>query len=110
MFIWRGLGLLIVFVALLSYAVGAGVGFLIGERVGWRVHPSTGFGLAIGAGLAWFLLRAFARWRGEHQDSLFFIPARYWAWIALIFGLFIAALTAAGVTPITGPDGALIPA
>jgi len=117
MIVWSGWGFLV--------AVFYVVGFLIGIPVGGMVSadPSTATAVSficagLVAGLGSFLLaRQIEKGEGrafideatqervvvrKHAGSLFFIPTRYWAYVAPVLGIGLAVLMM--VTPPANPD------
>ncbi|RZJ04666.1 MAG: hypothetical protein EON89_06970 [Brevundimonas sp.] len=119
MIVWSGWGFLV--------AIFFVVAFMIGVPVGVMVSPDTNIGMGVAAvvaglltGLASFLLaRQIERGQGRafideatqqrivvrpSAGSLFFIPTRYWAYVAPVVGIAFGALVM--TTPPVDPAAA----
>jgi len=105
--IWRGWGILVPVFVVLGFVVGVGFSSLVpGAHSPYAMPVSYAVaGLVAGVGI-WFTARAIearpgrvlvdkATGRefkvGANAGSLFFIPTRYWAFVALGLGLILSA-------------------
>lgn len=123
MIVWSGWGFLVAVFFVLGFAIGVPVGSLV------SADPNTGMAVSVVvggllAGLASFLLaRQIEKGEGrvfideatqqrivvrKHAGSLFFIPTRYWAYVAPVLGIALAVvvLTTPPVEPATDPAAA----
>ena len=123
MIVWSGWGFLV--------AVFFVVGFAVGIPVGSLVSPDPNTAMAVGvviggllAGLGSFLLaRQIEKGEGrvfideatqqrivvrKHAGSLFFVPTRYWAYVAPVVGIAFAivVMTTPPAEPVADPGAA----
>ncbi len=125
MIVWSGWGFLVAVFFVLGFAIGVPVGSLISPDPNTAMGASVVIGGLL-AGLGSFLLaRQIEKGEGrvfideatqqrivvrKHAGSLFFIPTRYWAYVAPILGIALAAvvMTTPPVEP--GADQTAAPA
>ena len=123
MIVWSGWGFLVAVFFVLGFAIGVPVGSLVSTEPNTAMAASVVIGGLL-AGLGSFLLaRQIEKGEGrvfideatqqrivvrKHAGSLFFIPTRYWAYVAPVIGIAFAVLvmTTPPVEPGADPDSA----
>lgn len=106
MIIWRKWGILVpVVIFAVLFLMETVVESIAGEGAYQRNQVFQGLALIIGGGLVW----AFAEWEARRNkprvlvdretgqevtqlnlSDLFFIPLRYWGWLSIVLGIFLA--------------------
>lgn len=117
--IWRGPGFLVIaygFGAVVVAMVLGGVLTSLGVRSDWAMSAAIAIAAIAGAAAIWFTAKALSGPSRRLVDpatgqtflmrrdagSLFFIPTRYWAFVLLVVGLFVAIAPALpSMTPTT---------
>jgi hypothetical protein len=109
MIIWSGWGIVVVLILAVCVFVAITAGGVFMTSFGLAYGPANAFGIVVGGLLAASGIFLFAKWResgesrifideasGERIEvrrsagSLFFIPSRYWTWIALALTALLA--------------------
>lgn len=123
MIVWSGWGFLVAVFFVVGFAIGIPVGSLVSADPNTAMAVSVVVGGLL-AGLGSFLLaRQIERGEGrvlideatqqrivvrKHAGSLFFVPTRYWAYVAPVLGIALAVLVMATppVEPVADPVAA----